>query len=105
VAKLLSRKQFAERIGRSVRHLDRMWSEGSGPPFIRIGSRVIAITEEDAAAWLKARRIVPAGWQGEQPANVLERAEVKAAIDAACADAVAKALEGVAKGRRAQVAT
>lgn len=99
--KLLTLKQCAKEAGTSERHLQRMNSQGKGPPLVRVGDRSIRVTEDDLRAWIRARRTVPAGWKGDQPvADLLERAAVKTAINAAVEDAVAKALESVAKGRR-----
>ena len=33
--KILTKRQFAERIGRSVRHLERLISVGEGPPLVQ----------------------------------------------------------------------
>ena len=61
--KILTKKQFAERIGKSVRHVERLISAGEGPPVIRLGPRAIGIEEDDGDAWIAARRMVPPGWQ------------------------------------------
>jgi predicted DNA-binding transcriptional regulator AlpA len=61
--KILTKKQFAERIGKSVRHVERLISAGEGPPIIRLGPRAIGIEEDDGDAWIAARRMVPPGWQ------------------------------------------
>jgi predicted DNA-binding transcriptional regulator AlpA len=62
VTKILSKKQFADRIGRSVRHLERLISEGEGPPIVRLGVRAVGIDEADGDAWIAARRKIPPGW-------------------------------------------
>ena len=36
---ILSKRQFAERCGISVRHLERLNSFGKGPPLIQLGPR------------------------------------------------------------------
>jgi predicted DNA-binding transcriptional regulator AlpA len=59
---LLSKKQFAKRIGKSQRHVDRLIERGEGPPTVQTGERAIGILEEDARAWIKARRKAPPGW-------------------------------------------
>jgi predicted DNA-binding transcriptional regulator AlpA len=64
--KILTKKQSAERIGRSVRHLERLLSVGEGPPVVRLGARAVGIDEGDLEAWIAARRVVPPGWQDEQ---------------------------------------
>jgi len=48
----------ADRIGVSVRTLQRWRSEGSGPPYIRIGMRRIAYDPQKTDEWL-ARRSYP----------------------------------------------
>jgi predicted DNA-binding transcriptional regulator AlpA len=68
VTKILTKKQFAERIGRSVRHLERLISEGEGPPLVRLGVRAVGIEEHDGNAWIAARRVLPPGWQDGQAA-------------------------------------
>jgi predicted DNA-binding transcriptional regulator AlpA len=68
VTKILTKKQFAERIGRSVRHLERLISEGEGPPLVRFGVRAVGIEEHDGNAWIAARRVLPPGWQDGQAA-------------------------------------
>ena len=62
---ILTKTQSAKRIGRSVRHLERLISEGEGPPLIRLGARAVGIDEDDLEAWIAARRVVPSGWQDE----------------------------------------
>jgi predicted DNA-binding transcriptional regulator AlpA len=64
--KILTKRQSAERIGRSVRHLERLISEGEGPPLVRLGARAIGIDEDDLEAWIAARRVVPPGWQDKK---------------------------------------
>jgi predicted DNA-binding transcriptional regulator AlpA len=61
--KILTKKQSAERIGRSVRHLERLLAVGEGPPVVRLGARAVGIDEGDLDAWIASRRIVPPGWQ------------------------------------------
>jgi predicted DNA-binding transcriptional regulator AlpA len=65
LGKILSKRQFAERIGRSVRHLERLISEGEGPPIVRLGVRAVGIDEDDGDAWLASRRVVPPGFKGD----------------------------------------
>ena len=55
--RLLSKKQLAEKIGRSVRHLERLISIGEGPTLIRVGVRAVAIDEDDGDAWIESRRV------------------------------------------------
>ena len=68
MTKILTKKQFAEQIGRSVRHLERLISVGEGPPLVRIGPRAVGIIETDGAAWIASRRVLPPGWQDEKAA-------------------------------------
>jgi predicted DNA-binding transcriptional regulator AlpA len=63
LTKILTKRQFAERINRSVRHLERLISVGEGPPLVRLGTRAVGIDEGDGEAWIAARRVVPPGWQ------------------------------------------
>ena len=65
--KILTKKQFADRIGRSVRHLERLISDGEGPPIVRTGVRAVGIDEADGERWIAARRKIPPGWD-ETPA-------------------------------------
>ena len=60
--RIISKKEFAKRIGRSVRHLERMIAIGEGPPITKLGSRAVGIAEEDGEAWLASRRVTPPGW-------------------------------------------
>jgi predicted DNA-binding transcriptional regulator AlpA len=60
---ILSKRQFAERRGISVRHLERLNSFGEGPPLIQLGPRRVGIAEDDGEAWLASRRVVPPGWR------------------------------------------
>jgi predicted DNA-binding transcriptional regulator AlpA len=66
--KILTKRQFAERIGRSVRHVERLISNGEGPPIVRLGVRAVGIDETDGDAWIAARRMVPPGWNSKTPA-------------------------------------
>jgi predicted DNA-binding transcriptional regulator AlpA len=62
VRKILSKREFADRIGRSIRHLERLISVGQGPPLVKLGIRAVGIDEGDGEAWIAARRKIPAGW-------------------------------------------
>jgi predicted DNA-binding transcriptional regulator AlpA len=62
VRRIISKKEFAERMGRSVRHLERMIAVGEGPPIIKLGPRAVGIAEDDGEAWLASRRVAPPGW-------------------------------------------
>ena len=67
--RILSKKEFAEqRMGRSVRHLERMIAIGEGPPIIKLGPRAVGIAEDDGEAWLASRRVVPPGWRDSSAA-------------------------------------
>jgi predicted DNA-binding transcriptional regulator AlpA len=69
VRRILSKKEFAEeRMGRSVRHLERMIAVGEGPPIIKLGPRAVGIAEDDGEAWLASRRVVPPGWRDSSTA-------------------------------------
>jgi predicted DNA-binding transcriptional regulator AlpA len=65
---ILSKRQFAERCGISVRHLERLNSFGKGPPLIQLGPRRVGIAEDDGEAWLASRRVVPPGWNDSSAA-------------------------------------
>lgn len=62
LSRILRKKEFAERMGRSVRHLERMISIGEGPPIIKLGPRAVGIDEDDGDAWIASRRVTPPGW-------------------------------------------
>jgi predicted DNA-binding transcriptional regulator AlpA len=66
--KILTKKQSAERIGRSVRHLERLFALGEGPPIVKLGARAVGIDEGDLEAWIASRRVTPPGWQDEKAA-------------------------------------
>jgi predicted DNA-binding transcriptional regulator AlpA len=68
VKKILTKRQFADRIGRSVRHVERLISVGEGPPIVRLGLRAVGIDEADGDAWIAARRRVPPGWNDKTSA-------------------------------------
>jgi predicted DNA-binding transcriptional regulator AlpA len=61
-------KQFAKRIGRSERHVQRIISEGEGPPVVSLGKRAVGIIDEDGDAWIAARRKTPPGWDDKSSA-------------------------------------
>jgi predicted DNA-binding transcriptional regulator AlpA len=60
--RIITKKEFAERMGRSVRHLERLIAVGEGPPIIKLGLRAVGIAEDDGEAWLASRRVIPPGW-------------------------------------------
>jgi predicted DNA-binding transcriptional regulator AlpA len=60
--RIITKKEFAKRMGRSVRHLERMIAVGQGPPIIKLGPRAVGIAEDDGEAWLASRRVTPPGW-------------------------------------------
>ena len=51
----LTEAEFAARFHRAPRTVRRWRSEGSGPPFVRIGRQVV-IAESDATEWATARK-------------------------------------------------
>jgi predicted DNA-binding transcriptional regulator AlpA len=55
--RIISKKEFAERMSRSVRHLERMIAAGEGPPIIKLGPRAVGIAEDDGEAWLGSPRV------------------------------------------------
>ena len=52
---LLNTKQAAERLGTSVRALERLRSSGDGPRYCRIGPRLVGYRPADLNTWLEAR--------------------------------------------------
>ena len=66
--KLLSKKQFADKINRSIRHVERLIETGQGPPVVHVGVRAVAIDEDDADRWIEARRQIPPGWRSTRAA-------------------------------------
>ena len=66
---ILTFKQFAQKIGKSERHVQRLISVGEGPPIVRTGVRSVGIEEDDGDAWIAARRVVPPGWQDGKDAR------------------------------------
>ena len=91
--KLISVREFAAQIGRSVRHVERLISDGEGPPIVRVGVRAIAIDEVDADNWIESRRQIA-------PAQTLRAARVEGA-EAALADGVAPPRRGPGRPRKA----
>jgi predicted DNA-binding transcriptional regulator AlpA len=49
----------------STRHLERLISDGKGPPLIRLGARKVGIADADWTAWLASRRVVPPGFKAD----------------------------------------
>ena len=43
-----TKKKFAKRIGRSVRHLERLIAVGEGPPIIKLGPRAVGIDDDES---------------------------------------------------------
>ncbi len=52
---MLSIDEFCTRCGFTRGFLKQLWKRGEGPAVVRIGARVL-IHEDDARAWLEARR-------------------------------------------------
>ncbi len=52
--KLVAQEEVAERLGLSVRTVERWRVTGEGPAFVRIGPRRVAYQEEAIEAWLAA---------------------------------------------------
>ncbi len=69
---ILTKRQFAERIGKSVRHVERLIGAGEGPPTISLGLRAVGIGADDADAWLKSRRVTPPGWEDDETSDAPE---------------------------------
>lgn len=58
---MLSTAQAAHYIGVTKGCLDRWRLQGKGPPWIRIGTRIIRYRIEDLDEWLRNNRIDPSG--------------------------------------------
>lgn len=57
---LLNKKEAAEALNLSVRTLEGLLRKPDGPPFVRLGSRMIRFPQAALLEWL-ARRTVNAG--------------------------------------------
>lgn len=57
--KVISEQEAAERIGLSLRTLQRMRENGLGPAYVRMGEKRIGYMEQDLNEWLIARRCQP----------------------------------------------
>jgi predicted DNA-binding transcriptional regulator AlpA len=53
---VLTESEIARVVGVSVSGLRNWRREGSGPPYIRIGSRLIRYSAHDVQAWLDERK-------------------------------------------------
>jgi predicted DNA-binding transcriptional regulator AlpA len=58
---LLNEKQVAAWIGISLPSLQRMRSDGSGPPFVQLSQRRIGYKKSSIEDWLQARTITRVG--------------------------------------------
>ena len=65
---VLSLAEFSQLAGFTLRTLHRLLAAGEGPPTVRLSPRRVGILEQDAEAWLRARRTVPPGWKDEKAA-------------------------------------
>jgi predicted DNA-binding transcriptional regulator AlpA len=54
---LLNEKQLASWLGISLPSLQRMRSDGSGPPFVQLSQRRIGYKKSSIEDWLQARTI------------------------------------------------
>ena len=52
---VLSTNQVAELTQLSIPMLQRMRSDGTGPPFVKLGSRRVGYRKSDVEAWLASR--------------------------------------------------
>jgi predicted DNA-binding transcriptional regulator AlpA len=68
VRRIISKKEFAKRMGRSVRHLERLIAVGEGPPIIKLGPRAVGIAKDDGDVWIELRRVLPPGWRDSSTA-------------------------------------
>jgi predicted DNA-binding transcriptional regulator AlpA len=58
---LLNEKQLAAWLGISLPSLQRMRSDGTGPPFIQLSQRRIAYKKSSVEGWLQRREITRVG--------------------------------------------
>ena len=63
---VLTLDQAAQRASITRRTLERLRSEGEGPPTIQISKRRVGVAEGDLEAWLNSRRrVAPSLKSGE----------------------------------------
>jgi predicted DNA-binding transcriptional regulator AlpA len=55
-ARVLKTAEAAVYTGRSESGLEKMRCSGTGPPFVKLGSRSVGYLREDLDAWLASRR-------------------------------------------------
>ena len=73
-AKLLSEREVAERWGISEVTLQDWRSRQKGPPFLRLGGRMIRYRELDIELWLIEQESHPAATRFAEPVAVRQRA-------------------------------
>jgi predicted DNA-binding transcriptional regulator AlpA len=52
----LRRRQVAQKLGLSIRSIERLALDGGGPPFVVVG-RIPLYPEDSLEAWLRARMV------------------------------------------------
>jgi hypothetical protein len=57
---LLTVADVSDRLGVSVSYLNKLRGSGGGPPFVKIGTRVV-YDPADLAAWLEGRKRASTG--------------------------------------------
>jgi hypothetical protein len=63
IPRLLSVSEAADRLGVSISYLNKLRVSGDGPPFVKIGTRVV-YDPADLVAWLQGQKRVSTGVQG-----------------------------------------
>lgn len=55
-SEFFSRKRAAEFVGLSVKTLERLAAEGTGPPYVRIAERRVVYDRADLVSWAGQRK-------------------------------------------------
>ena len=63
----LTNEQFCQLVGRSHHTSQRWRTQGEGPPFLKVGGRIMYDLEDDVLPWLEAQKRTNTGYdeQGE----------------------------------------
>lgn len=52
---ILTKKQAAEHLGVSVRTLETMMHNGTGPRFVKLGKKLVRFRQTDLDTWIEAQ--------------------------------------------------
>lgn len=90
-SRLLSERQVAERLNISEVTLQEWRCLQKGPPFIRLGSRMVRYRESDIEAWLVEQEVRPSRMVGPSPqggglGQYFERVERRTQIETSRAE-------------------